>query len=233
MPSNTFLSIIIPTFNEAESISLILNSLIKVLEDLKLPSEIIVVDDDSKDNTSSIAESVLGPKGRVVVRKNTEKGLSLSVLEGIRQSQGAYIIVMDADGSHPPETIKLFLEKINQGVDLVVASRYVKGGGSHNFPFHRKIISRFACLLGRLVTDINDNTSGFFCIRKSCLDNCLLEPKGFKIGLEIFVKAKINKKCEVPFIFLERKKGKSKLGNRQVFEYLVQIMHLLKYRMGL
>lgn len=113
---------------------------------------------------------------------------------------------------------------------MIIGSRYVKGGGTLNFPLTRKIISHFSCFIGKLVTQVKDNSSGFFCIRKNALENVRLAPIGFKIGLEIFVKADINTFKEIPYTFANRKKGESKLKLKPVLQYPYQILLLLSYK---
>jgi len=225
------LSLIVPTYNEADNIADILKRAINALE-VKAEYEILVVDDASVDNTAGIAQEALCGKG-VVIRRQGTKSLSLSVLDGIKAAKGDIIVVMDADGSHPPELIPSFIETFLAGYDLIIGSRYVKGGGTEGFPLRRKVISRFACFLGGFVTRIKDNTSGFFCIRKSALDGILLTPSGFKIGLEVFVKSDFRSFKEIPFIFVNRKKGESKLKGLTVLQYLCQIINLAVYKMKL
>jgi len=224
------ISILIPTYNEAENIEDVLKRTILVLSAASIDYEILVIDDASADNTALIAEGVLGSKGRVIRRAAEDRSLSKSVLDGIKEAKGDAVVVMDADLSHPPELIPEFVKQLNQGYDLVIASRYVPGGGVKDFPLSRQLISRFACLIGRLVTRVKDNTAGFFSIRKSALEGVLLTPRGFKIGLEIFVKADYKKFKEIPYVFIDRKKGTSKLKSKQVIQYLVQVFSLLKYK---
>lgn len=226
------ISIIIPTYNEAENIGEILKRIIEALRTVSINYEILVVDDASPDDTAGIAEKILGEAGRVIRRLSDKKSLSLSVLDGINQAKGQAIVVMDADGSHPPELIPVFIKQLEEGYDLIIGSRYVEGGGTRGFPFKRKFISGFACSLGRLVTEIKDNTSGFFCIKRSALEGVKLTPDGFKIGLEIFVKANHASFKEVPYIFSDRMKGKSKLKPKVVAQYLKQIHGLLLYKLS-
>lgn len=230
MSQTESISILIPTFNEAENISDVLGRCITVLDNLNTKYEILVIDDASWDNTAEIAQKALGQKGRVIRRMAKKRSLSLSVFDGIKQAEGDVIIVMDGDGSHPPELIPPFMQELHQGYDLIVASRYVKGGGTENFPLMRKTISQIACFLGRLVTNIKDNASGFFCVRRRALENIELAPCGFKIGLEIFVKANFENFKEIPYIFVNRKKGKSKFSLMPVIQYLYQIFTLLIYK---
>jgi len=232
MSKEKIISIIIPTYNEAENIGDILKRIIETLGKINIEYEILIVDDASADNTAGIAEKILGESGRAIRRVSEKKSLSLSVLDGIKQARGSAIVVMDADGSHPPELIPVFIKELKEGYDLIIGSRYVKGGGTKGFPFKRKFISAFACFLGRLVTKIKDNTSGFFCIKKSALDGVNLTPDGFKIGLEIFVKAHHASFKEVPFTFSDRMKGKSKLKPKVVAQYLNQILNLLVYKLS-
>jgi dolichol-phosphate mannosyltransferase len=225
-----FISILIPTYNEAENIGDMLKRTLSVLSGTAMDYEILVIDDASADNTARIAEEALGGKGKVVRRVAKNRSLSQSVLDGIREAKGDAVVVMDADLSHPPELIPGFIRQLNQGNDLVIASRYVPGGGVKNYPLSRQLISRFACLIGRMVTKVKDNTSGFFCIKKSVLENVLLTPRGFKIGLEIFVKANYKQFQEVPYIFIDRKKGTSKLKLKQACQYFIQVISLFKYK---
>jgi len=230
MSDTEFISVIIPTYNEVENITDLLPRLIRVLDKTDAKYEILIIDDASPDNTAAIAQNLLGQKGRVIRRICDKRSLSLSVLEGIREAKGDIIMVMDGDGSHPPELIPYFIEGLNEGYGLIIGSRYVKGGGTLNFPLTRKIISRFACFIGKAVTRVKDNTSGFFCVRKRALKNVKLAPIGFKIGLEVFVKANINSFKEIPYIFANRKKGGSKLRLKPILEYLYQVLLLLFYK---
>lgn len=223
-------SILIPTYNEAENISRLLKRTIQLLDDAVLEYEILVVDDASLDSTAEIAEKILTGKGKVIKRIANTKSLSLSVLDGIKQAQGDVIIVMDGDSSHPPELILRFIETLQEGYDLVIGSRYIKGGGTEYFPLRRKAISWVACFIGKAVTKIRDNTSGFFCIRKAALEDIELTPHGFKIGLEVFVKANFGKFKEIPFVFVNRKGGKSKLNLKSILEYLLQVFSLFIYQ---
>lgn len=108
MPDTESVSIIIPTYNEVENITDLLPRLINVLDRIDAKYEILIVDDASPDNTAEIAQDLLGQKGRVIRRVLDKRSLSLSVLEGIRQARGDIVVVMDGDGSHPPEVIPFF-----------------------------------------------------------------------------------------------------------------------------
>ena len=222
-------SIIIPTYNEAENIVSTIRRAVCALSSSSIKYEILVVDDNSPDGTARIAGEALAGCGKVIIRINRQRSLSLSVLEGIKQAAGDIILVMDGDGNHPPEMIPALIAALREGHDLAIASRYVKGGRSQE-RLTRRMISRFSCYLGRVVTGIKDNTSGFFCISKDKISLNLLAPVGFKIGLEIFVKSEAKSVAEIPFTFMSRIKGKSKLGAKVVMQYIYQLGRLLIYK---
>jgi len=226
-------SVIIPTLNEEENIGGLLRQTQRILNEISgIEYEILIIDDLSSDNTVGVAERSLGKNDRIIKREAGKKSLSLSVVHGINQSRGETIIVMDGDGSHPPDVLNSFIENLKSGHDLIVASRYIKGGSTKNFPLSRKLISRFACLLGSALTGIQDNTSGFFCVRKCALDGVNLTPIGFKIGLEIFVKGRFNNCKEIPYTFLHRQKGKSKLKSSRVTQYFNHFFKLVIYKLS-
>lgn len=229
MTSADLVSILIPTYNEAEIIEETLRRVLDTLDKSGIGFEILVIDDASYDNTADIAQETLGQKGRVICRHGN-RSLSLSVLDGINKSKGSFIVVLDADGSHPPELIPVFIEEFKKGTDLIIASRYIKNGSTENFPLSRKVFSLFACFAGRLVTDIKDNTSGFFGVKRNVLDKINLTPRGFKIGLEIFVKADFRSYKEIPYIFVNRKGGKSKFNLKPLFQFGLQLFSLLIYK---
>ncbi len=222
-----FISLIIPTFNEVENIKETLGRSIKVLESSGCTYEILVIDDSSPDGTAEAAQALLGNKGRVVIRRGRSPGLSVSIIDGISESRGECLVIMDADGSHPPELITEFIIAIRSGYDLIVASRYIKSGGTYKFPLCLRIISLLGCIFGSALTKIRDNTSGFFCIKKSALNEVAFAPHGFKIGLEIFVKAKYRNFKEIPYIFSARNKGRSKLSAKIILQYFQQYISLL------
>ncbi|MEM0439671.1 MAG: glycosyltransferase, partial [Sulfolobales archaeon] len=139
------ISIVIPTYNEAENIEELLTGIKNSLESAGIVSyEVIVVDDSSSDGTAEIARNVverLKIPGRIIVRSG-HRGLTSAIMRGFAESRGKYIVVMDADLQHPPETIPGLFEKAsNEDLDVVIASRYIKGGGIEGAPIHRRFIS--------------------------------------------------------------------------------------------
>ena len=224
------ISIILPTYNEAPNLERIIPALSKVLDHAGMLGEILVVDDNSPDGTAETAASLAGAHPvRVHVRK-TDRGLSKSVIEGFRLAKGDVCVVMDADLSHPVERIPDMVRPILEGrCDATVGSRYATGGGAHNWPLLRRMVSKGAGLLAKGVTTLSDPTSGFMAVRKSVLEGALLDPLGWKIVLEVVVKTG-SRVMEIPIVFEDRFKGKSKLGFKAQVDYLRHLGRLYAYR---
>ncbi|MDD4874080.1 MAG: GtrA family protein, partial [Dehalococcoidales bacterium] len=142
------------------------------------------------------------------------------------------IVVMDADLQHPPEIVPSLLEAINDGADIVIGSRYVKGGGCEGWSLLRKIISKGAAFISHLflpsTRKVKDPMSGFFVIKRGVIAGANLNPSGFKILLEILMMGKWKSSVEVPFMFVTRERGESKLNARQQLDYLKHVYSLMK-----
>lgn len=220
------ISIIIPTYNEADNIA----SLIIKIEKAYRDAEIIVVDDNSPDGTAGIVRELqkTNPKIKLKLRLS-KRGLSSAVIDGFSVASGSIIGVMDADHSHPPELLPKIIKKM-EDYDFILGSRYIKGGGISNWPLSRKLISKFATLLARPLVSIKDPMSGYFMFKRKIIRGVKLEPEGFKIALEILVKAQPKHVKEIPFIFNDRQAGKSKLGMETNFIYLHHLIKLYKYK---
>jgi dolichol-phosphate mannosyltransferase len=224
------LSIVIPTYNESENIAPLAKQIAKALKGHDY--EVVFVDDNSSDGTAEIIERLAAEYPvRVFVRKN-ERGLASAVVHGINNSDSKYVLVMDADLQHPPEVIPALIEKAKSGVDVVVASRYVEGGGCQDWGIVRRIISRGALSLAHLflpaTRSVKDPVSGFFIFNRRVVEGVILKPAGYKILLEILMEGKVESTAEVPFIFVNRNKGESKLNARQQIEYLKHIYSLMR-----
>lgn len=220
-----FLSIILPTYNEADNIKVIIPKISEMLNDGDIKGEVIVVDDDSPDGTADIARKLKDKYNvRAHVRKN-ERGLATAVMKGFELAKGDICLVMDADLSHPVTKIPEMIKPIIDGeCEAVVGSRYLAGGGLKNWPFIRKIISKGAGLFARGLTKLSDPTSGFIAVRKDIVAGAKLDPIGWKIVLEVLVKTNCRFK-ELPITFNDRYKGESKLNFRVQIDY---IRHLWK-----
>lgn len=222
---NETVSIIIPTYNESENIPELAR---RIRASLDSNVNIVVMDDSPNNET---AEAALAAGCQVVQRK-TNRGLSRAVIEGIQRVNSDIIIVMDADLQHPPEVLPLMLRALQDG-DLAVASRWVPGGGTVNWNWKRVMVSKVANLLAwPLVPRIKDRTSGFFGFRRSAINPKALNPTGWKIGLEIMARGNYTRVSEVPYTFVPRAKGESKMSYKQILEYLKQLftLYMNKFR---
>jgi dolichol-phosphate mannosyltransferase len=227
------ISVVIPTYNERENI----NELIERLESLKLDLEIIIVDDNSPDNTAEEAIKLANKYNNIKVLKRPGKlGLGSAIADGMKIASGDYITIMDADLQHPPEKLLEIHKTLENGADIVIASRYVKGGSIKGWGFYRKIISRGATLLAHLLLPetktIKDPLSGFFAFKRTSVNNFIPSTHGYKVLLELLHQSKIGnvKIIEIPYTFVTRKRGKSKLGFGEMVRYLNLILKLNEYR---
>jgi len=217
------ISIVIPTRNEEENIASLLSYF--NFANKKLQYETVVVD-DSSDRTAEIAER----NGAKVVR-GKRQGLGQAIIDGIEASRGDVVVVMDSDGQHRPEDVpKLLKPVLEEGADLAIGSRYVKGGSNPEWSLTRRIISRGACLLALPITHTRDATSGFFAFRKDILKGVELCATSWKVMLEVLIKANPTKVVEVPITFEERTSGESKFNTKQVVAYLKHLVSLTLYK---
>ena len=215
------ISIIVPTYNEAASLPILAERLGTSLGGRDW--ELVVVDDGSPDGTADIAER-LAPRLPVrVVRRSRKSGLASAVMAGFTAARGDLLVVMDADLSHPPEVVPALVDAVVGGADLAVGSRYVRGGGTADWPLRRRVVSRVACILGNLLVPVRDATSGFFALRRAAIDDVRLNAIGFKIGFEVIARGRFRKIVEVPYVFRDREHGASKFGRREIAQYLVQL----------
>lgn len=223
-------SVIVPTYCEAENLPVLVPCIAAVLAAARLSSEILIVDDDSPDATIAVCADL---PVRVLVRKG-ERGLASAVLHGMRHAQGDVIVVMDADLSHPPEAIPALVDAIRDGADFAIGSRYVSGGRTDaHWGMRRRLLSRIATLLARPLTTARDPLAGFFAIgRATAARGAPLDPVGFKIGLELMVKCGCRRIREIPIAFRDRHKGASKLTVREKANYLRQLARLYRYQWG-
>ncbi len=227
-------SLIIPTYNESKNLEKLVEVLSQILNSYwKGDYELIIVDDDSPDRTWQVGLELMPhyPQLRVM-RRQQEKGLSTAVIRGWQASQGEILGVIDGDLQHPPETLINMLNEMQNGMDLVVASRHVEGGGVSDWGFIRRLLSRGAQMLGLIILPnvigrVSDPMSGYFMVRRSAIANCLMNPLGYKILIEVLGRGSVGKVAEVGYVFQERKEGESKVTWRQYVDY---IMHLLRLR---
>ena len=210
-------SVVVPTYNEADNIALIA----RAVRDLGL--RLLVVDDGSPDGTGDIVDSVAAQDPGVAVLHRTEKaGLGPAYAAGFSYAleHGAEVICeMDADFSHDPSDLPRLVAAIEAGADLAIGSRYVTGGGVENWPWHRRWLSRGGNLYARtmLRTGVNDMTAGFRAFRADALrklDFAGCEASGYGFQVEMAWRAaQVGLDIrEVPITFRDRARGQSKMG---------------------
>ena len=231
---SVYFSLVVPTYNEGKNIRQIVEILSRLL-DQALPNnyELIVVDDDSPDRTWEIAQQMMSDYPHLrVMRRQTERGLSTAVIRGWQAATGQVLGVIDGDLQHPPEVLIQLLQRLDQGADLAVGSRHIEGGGTSDWGFVRRMLSRGAQLLGLIILPyvvgrVSDPMSGYFMVRRAAIAECLMNPFGYKILIEVLGRGNIREVAEVGYVFQERQEGESKVTWRQYVEYL---LHLTKLR---
>ena len=243
--SSTFLSIVIPTYNESENIIRLVSEITnKIPQDIR--TEILIVDDNSPDGTGSLVNRFVQesdfdvghndsrPLTIKVIHRHRRDGLMCAVLDGIKTSIGKNILVMDADFSHPPQLIPRIISELkNESNCVVIGSRYAKGGTTVGVPLERLIISFGATRIARYglnVKEVRDPMSGFFALPRHVLKDIDFNTQGFKILLEILVKKQsyVTVK-EIPYTFTVRKYGHSKLDLKVLVDYTKAVWSLYKY----
>lgn len=225
------LSVVVPTYQERRALEDLLPRLAAVRRVLPEGLEVLVVDDGSTDGTAEFAEAFFAAERfGSAVRREGPADLAQAVLDGIRQARGAWIAVMDADLSHPPELLPALLRAVTDGCQLAVASRYAPQGRIMNWPWSRRALSRLGNWLVRPLVPVADATSGYFLGEAALLKGLVVSPRGFKILLEILVRGGVHRVREVPYTFEDRRHGASKLGWRVLRLYLAQVLQLYAYR---
>ncbi|MGY4884461.1 MAG: glycosyltransferase [Nanobdellota archaeon] len=229
------LSLVIPTYNEKENIQRLIERIQREFQENKINGEIIIVDDNSPDGTGEILEQLKRKQKNIqIIHRKGKLGLSSAVLEGWNIAEGDILGVMDADLSHPPEKIKELLWGIEKGgADFTIGSRYIPGGEIKGWNLKRKVMSKTATLLARIYTKVKDPMTGFFLIKKECVKGVGLNPKGFKILLEVIIKGRYKRVKEIPITFINRTKGKSKAGTKEIIYYIQNLLEYMKYKNNL
>jgi dolichol-phosphate mannosyltransferase len=224
------LSVILPTYNEREN----LPEVVAQIRRLPIDVECVIVDDNSPDGTGEVAELLASKDPSIkVIHRPRKAGLASAVYAGLSKASAPYVAVMDADLQHPPHLLTQMLQALEDGYDLVVASRYVRGGGVVGWPLLRRIVSRVATLLAHLTVPrsraVKDPMSGYFALKRGVLESVkVYSPIGYKLLLTILAKGRYLKVKEVPMVFRRRLRGESKLDQREVLTYLKLLLNLLR-----
>ena len=206
------LTLVVPTYNERGHLEDLADQLFAAADEARLALELVVVDDNSPDGTGEIADRLAARRPVRVIHRAGKLGLGSAVVEGVRVARAEVVGVIDADFSHPPALVpRMYAAFVATKADMLVASRYIEGGGTTGWPLPRRMMSRVACWLARPLTPIRDAVSGFFMIRRALAERTVVKADGFKIGLELLVRARPARLVELPFRFANRKAGKDRL----------------------
>ena len=228
-------TIVLPTYNEKENIEDFLKTL---LEEINLTNDfninILVVDDYSPDGTADIVKKVMGNNPKVNLLINNTRGLGKAYIAGFRYAIENFspdiLIEMDSDFSHDVKKVKELLNAISKGADFAIGSRYIKGGSiPSDWALIRKLNSKYGNIFARIIAglySIKDCTSGFRAIKTDILkqiDLDKLNANGYSFQMNILFECtqKGAKVAEIPIDFIDRTKGKSKLGLYDILEFMV------------
>lgn len=206
------ISLVIPTLNEVENIPALLA---RIAQCKPAPHQIIFVDDGSTDGTRERIRSLAGSMPVELIERDAPSlGLAGAVIAGARAAAGEWLVVMDADLSHPSEKIAELLQPLLEGrADMVIGSRYVKGGSTPGWPVWRRILSRAAGGFAYPLTGVHDSMSGFFAMPRKLLLELTPAATGFKIAFEVLVQGGRNLRVvEIPIVFRDRSRGVSKMS---------------------
>ena len=230
-------TVILPTYNERETLPVAIERVLAVSDEHGLDLSILVVDDASPDGTGEIADGLAAADARVsVLHRAGKEGLGPAYFAGFRHAManGAELLFeMDADLSHDPAYLPGMIRLIEDGADLVLGSRYVPGGGVVNWTLSRRVISRGGCLYAQTILGLpyRDLTGGFKCFRRKVLEAIDLDAIGASgYGFQVEMTYRAHRLGfvirEMPFIFVDRTVGTSKMSRGIALEAAVMVLRL-------
>ena len=233
-------SIVIPTYNEKENIGIVIPQIMEVFKQNGFSKEgkIVVVDDNSPDGTPEVVKKFMKRNKNVfLLERRMKSGLGSAYIAGFKYAldklNADIIFEMDGDCSHDPRDIGRFLAELRNGYDVVVGSRYIKGGNIPEWGFYRRLISKGGNFLARTVAGIpiHDCTSGYRAIKASILreidlNELNVDGYAFQINLLHALLERNAKVKEIPIIFRERRSGKSKLSKGDMREFFITSFRL-------
>ncbi len=229
LPGDMRSVVVLPTYNEAENIDLFL----RAVRDAAPSTDVLVVDDNSPDGTGKIAEECAAELGGIeVMHRPGKAGLGSAYREGFAEVMHRYdvIVSMDADFSHDPARIPEFVEVIADGADLVIGSRYVRGGGTTDWPIRRQLLSKWGNAYTRTIlgVDARDCTSGYRAYRATALagiDPTSTSAEGYAFLTELVRRLTTSGATVVerPIVFRDRTRGKSKMSGRIIVESMLLV----------
>lgn len=230
------LSIVVPTYCEANNIVKLASTIDEVLSEAGIEYELIISDDNSPDQIITVVDQLSNDYPiKLVQAEGRERDLSLSVLDGVRAALHDYVLVMDADHSHPASSIPDMVSALKASQNaFVIGSRYVEHGSfDRKWSLWRFLNSHIATIITRPLVSCQDPMSGFFVFRKSRIDDYdRLKPIGYKIGLELMVRGNFERVVEIPIRFHDREVGESKMNLAQQLKFLRHLRRLYTAKFG-
>lgn len=225
--------IVIPTYNEADNIA----SLIKTLHSQRiLGLHIVVVDDNSPDGTANIVEDVSQDLAVTLIKREGKLGIGSAYIRGFQEALklgATHVFEMDADFSHNPEDVPRLLEETKKGADMVIGSRRIHGGEIIGWGPIRQFMSAGAMWFSRLVLGLKtqDVTSGFRCFKRQVLEQIDIDSirsNGYAFQEELLYRVEQKQFIvrEIPVVFKDRSKGKSKLSKKDIIEFFIVMLKL-------
>ncbi|HEV3409098.1 MAG TPA: polyprenol monophosphomannose synthase [Chthoniobacterales bacterium] len=224
------ISVVVPTLNEADNIAPLIEQIAAAAPDY---AEIVIVDDGSDDGTPErVRELAERCRVNLIQRDKPALGLAGAVIAGARAAHGEIVVVMDADLSHPPDQIPNLVQPLREGrADMVIGSRYVRGGTTPGWPLARKIMSRLAAAAAYPLTGVHDSMCGFFAIRRNRLLELAPKATGFKIAFEAIARGHGSLRIlEIPIAFRDRARGVSKMTLRIATLFAMRWLAVLSRR---
>ena len=227
------LTICLPTYNERENLEPMVRALEQIISDRELDAGILVVDDNSPDGTGQLADQLAEESARVsVLHRPRKEGLGPAYLAAFRialEGGAELVLTIDCDFSHDPADVPRLVAAV-KGADLVIGSRYVKGGGVRNWGLVRRAISRGGCLYAQILlgAGVRDLTGGFKCYRRQVLERIGLDritSRGYAFQIETTYRALRAgfRAVEVPIVFTDRETGRSKMSRGIVLEAITRV----------
>ena len=224
------LSVITPTYNEAENLPVLIEHLHAALDGI--PHEVVVADDDSPDRTWEVADKIAAVDPDVrVMRRFHDKGLSAAVLDGMSVARGEFLAVIDADLQHDEAVLPAMLDEVRSGrADVCVGSRSTEGGGYGDWASSRRFVSWVATVIARLLlrVPVSDPMSGYFVVSRRAYEEAAprINPRGFKVLLEFIGRDRSLRVTEVGYEFRNRIHGETKLNRSVIRSYLLAVAEL-------
>jgi dolichol-phosphate mannosyltransferase len=227
----------LPTYDERENLESMVAAIAGMRDHAPIPGDVLVIDDGSPDGTGEIADRLAAEHDWLhVLHRDRKDGLGRAYLAGFRwalERDYAYVLEMDCDFSHDPMAVPALLQAAIEGADVVLGSRYVRGGGVRDWGLSRRIISASGCLYARTILGlrVRDLTGGFKCFRRAVLEKVPLDEidaQGYMFQIEMTYRALRAgfKVREVPIVFRDRTLGGSKMSRRIVLEAVRRVPEL-------